>query len=155
MSKVILVKVLKLRHLIGKPLTCPKHFLYTQELYMITTFVICGISEMNPVLACLIYVIVYLLYRPVQFARPTSGTKKFNPRTNPFCSEQVPRTCLVISQLPVNPQQDMTYQSASTFNKESIPLVCMYFGVIFQRQIWHSNCCWLGGGGSNSHPKRD
>ncbi len=64
--------------------------------------------------------------RPVHFARPTSETILFYLRTYPFGSEQVPRTCLVISQLLVDPQQSMIYQFASTFDKESIPLVCMY-----------------------------
>ncbi len=42
--------------------------------------------------------------RPVQFARPTSGTSQFQVRTCPLCPKQVPRTCLATSQLPLNPK---------------------------------------------------
>ncbi len=55
-------------------------------------------------------------HRSVQFARPTSGTNQFETRTNPFCPQQVPRTCLVISQLPLDPQRSMTYRFVSTFH---------------------------------------
>ncbi len=54
--------------------------------------------------------------RCIQFARPTSGTYQFETRTSPFCPEQVPRTCLVISQLPLDPQKSMTYRFVSAFH---------------------------------------
>ncbi len=46
-------------------------------------------------------------WRPVEFARPTSGTNEleFEPLTCPFYPQQVPRTCLAISQLPMDPQK--------------------------------------------------
>ncbi len=82
-------------------------------------------SNQNRLLLELHIIAIHL--RPVQFARPTSGTMQFYLRTSPFASEQVPRACLVISQLLVDPQQSMTYQFVSTFNKESIPLVHIIF----------------------------
>ena len=63
------------------------------------------------------------MIRPVQFTRPTSGTNQFESRTSPFCPPQVPRTCLVISELPLDPQKIMTYRFASTFHDKSISFV--------------------------------
>ncbi len=59
------------------------------------------------------------MIRPVQFARPTSRTNDFDPQTCPFCPQQVSRTCLAISQLPLDPQKSMTYRFVSTFHDKS------------------------------------
>ncbi len=71
--------------------------------------------------------------RPVQFARPTSGTNNFDPRTCPFCPQQVPRTCLAISQLPVDPQKSMTYRFVSTFHDKSNSFARIIIGSLIEK----------------------
>ncbi len=65
----------------------------------------------------------YWLFRPVQFSHPMSGTEQFYLRTCSLCPKQVTLTCLVISQLLVDPLQRMTCQFVSIFNAESIDFV--------------------------------
>ena len=65
----------------------------------------------------------FIEFRPVHLARPTSGTIQFEPRTCPYCPQQVPRTCLAISQLPLDSEKSMTYQFISTFYDKSISYV--------------------------------
>ena len=71
--------------------------------------------------------------RPVQFARPTSGTNNFESRTSLFCSQQVPLTCLVISRLPLDSQKSMTYRFVSTFHDESISFVRIIVGSLIKK----------------------
>ena len=66
--------------------------------------------------------------RPVQFARPTSGANQCEPRTSPFCPQQVPRTCLAISHLALGPQKSMTYLFVSTFHDKSISFLRIKVG---------------------------
>ncbi len=61
--------------------------------------------------------------RPVQLARPTSGTIQLEPRTCPHCPQYVLRTCLAISQLPLDPEKGMTHQFISTFHGRTISFV--------------------------------
>ena len=49
----------------------------------------------------------------------------------------------------------MTYQSVSTFNKESIPLVCIYFKLHFKDIFGIQIIIGCRQGGSNSQLKRD
>ena len=73
------------------------------------------------------------IVRPVHFARPTSGTNEFESRTCPFCPQQVPRTCLAISQLPLDPHKSMTYLSVSTFHDKSDSFVRIIVGSLIKK----------------------
>ncbi len=77
------------------------------------------------------------MIRPVQLTRPTSWTIQFEPRTSPYCSQQVPRTCLAISQLPLDSEKSMTYQFISTFHDKSIYFVRLKFEALLWSEFIH------------------
>ena len=54
--------------------------------------------------------------RSVQFAQPASGTILFEPWTCSYYVQQVPRTCLAISQLPVDPH---SHDELNVWNQDS------------------------------------